>query len=60
MRPIFTAGPRSTTKLLMKADADVKGRTPQEESQDGKRPEAENDKGSHEGYDKEAETARSP
>ena len=35
----------------MKADADVKCRTPQEGSQDGKRPEAENDNGSHEGYE---------
>ena len=40
MKLIFTAGPRSTMKLLMKADADVKGRTLQEESQDSEVPEA--------------------
>ena len=32
------------TKLLMKADADVKGRTLLEESQDGEVPEAEDEK----------------
>ena len=38
--------------MLKNRDADVKGRTLQEESQDGEGPEAEDDKESREGYDK--------